>query len=248
MNKIAITGKGGVGKTSIAAVLSILFSKEKKVIAVDADPDSNLAASIGFPEPGKIVPISEMKDLISERTEYKNGFFKMNPKVEDIPEKFCPEFNNIRLINMGVMKKGGSGCFCPENALVKTLVGHLLLQRDEVLIMDMPAGIENLSRGTAASVDAILIIVEPDIKSIETARRIQILCKDLKIKKVFAIGNKVTNTDDENYIIENLKDVEILGFICYDNFFRNFKGIISENNISIINQIEKIKLKLGGIQ
>ncbi|HAM38477.1 MAG TPA: carbon monoxide dehydrogenase [Elusimicrobia bacterium] len=248
MNKIAITGKGGVGKTTIAAVLSILFSKEKKVIAVDADPDSNLAASIGFPESEKIIPISEMKDLINKRTEYKNGFFKMNPKVEDIPEKFCPEYKNIRLINMGVMKKGGSGCFCPENAFIKTLVGHLIIQRDEVLIMDMPAGIENLSRGTASGVDAVSIVVEPDIKSIETASRIEKLCKDLKIKKVFAIGNKVTNKNDENYIVDNIKGIEILGFICYDSNFRNFRGAISDDNISLINQIDKIKSKLGGLR
>lgn len=188
-----MTGKGGVGKTTIAAGLSVIYSKEKKVIAMDADPDSNLAETIGFPDPEKIIPISKMNDLINERTEAKNGFFKMNPKVDDIPEKFCPEYKNIRLLNMGSIKKGGSGCFCPENAFIKTLISHLLLQRDEFLIMDMPAGIENLSRGTAFGVDILGFIGYN--RNLRTARGVlscdnSVLSQIEKIKNVLEIKNE----------------------------------------------------------
>ncbi|MEW6556542.1 MAG: ArsA-related P-loop ATPase [Elusimicrobiota bacterium] len=240
MKKIAITGKGGVGKTTIAATLAIAFSKEKKVVAVDCDPDSNLAETLNFPEPKKIIPISEMKNLIQARTESKNGFFKMNPKVDDIPERFCPEYKNIRLINMGSIKKGGSGCFCAENTFIKTFISHLLLQRNEFLIMDMPAGIENLSRGTASAVDAVLIVVEPDMKSIETAKRIRQLCNELKIKKVFIIGNKVIDKTDKDFIRQNIDMLDILEFIKYNRNIRTSRGLLSENK-SILTQIYKIK-------
>jgi len=184
--KIAISGKGGVGKTLIASLLCRVFAREGyDVIAVDADPDANLAASLGLPDADKITPISEMTELIEERTGTKSGdggpFFKLNPKVSDIPEKYAVKNDGISLMVMGRMKPGGVGCYCAENSFLQALMTHLLLSRNEVVIMDMAAGIEHLSRGTARMVDILLIVVEPGRQSIETAYRISRLANDLRI-------------------------------------------------------------------
>jgi len=138
--KIAISGKGGVGKTLLASMLSKIFAESGySVIAIDADPDANLAATLGFPYPEQIAPISEMSDLIEERTGARPGqsapYFKLNPKVEDIPEKYALKQNGIRLMRMGRVKKGGTGCYCPENALLKALLTHILVARNEVVIL-----------------------------------------------------------------------------------------------------------------
>ena len=164
--KIAISGKGGVGKTTLAALLIDYFrSQGKKVLAVDADPDANLALALGIPDPENITPLSQMKEMIAERTDSKpgsmGGFFKMNPKVDDIPEKYSRQVDGVKLIVMGGVKKGGSGCICPESVLLRTLVTHMVLLRDEVVVMDMEAGIEHLGRATAQGVDKLIIVVEP---------------------------------------------------------------------------------------
>ncbi|HID94450.1 MAG TPA: adenylyl-sulfate kinase [Candidatus Latescibacteria bacterium] len=218
--KIAVTGKGGVGKTTLAAALALLFSRDGiKVVAIDGDPDSNLAATLGFPEAEKIVPLAEMKQLIAERTGVKEGvigsYFKLNPRVDDIPERFCPEYKGIRLMVMGGIRSGGSGCFCPENAFLKSLLAHLLIARDEVVILDMEAGVEHLSRGTAAAVDALILVVEPTKRSIETALRIKRLASDLQIKKVFVVPNKLRTKADADFIKSNLQGLEFLGSIRY---------------------------------
>ncbi len=164
--KIAISGKGGVGKTLLASLLSKTFAESGySVIAIDADPAANLAATLGFPHPEEITPISEMKELIEERTGARPGesapYFKLNPKVDDIPEKYAQKHNGIRLMRMGGIKGGGSGCYCAENTRVKALISHLLMARNEVVIMDMTAGIEHLGRATARAVDQLIVVVEP---------------------------------------------------------------------------------------
>ena len=163
--KIAISGKGGVGKTLLASLLAKIFSESGySVLAIDADPDANLAANLGFPNPDAIVPISELNELIEERVGAKPGqsgsFFKLNPEVDDLPEKYSAKFHGIRLMVMGRIKRGGTGCYCPEGALLQALLAHLLLQRDEVVILDMEAGIEHLTRGTAKAVDWLIVVVE----------------------------------------------------------------------------------------
>ena len=219
--KIAISGKGGVGKTLLASLLSKIFVQSGySVIAIDADPDANLAATLGFPDPDSITPISEMSDLIQERTGARPGesapYFKLNPKVDDIPEKYAREMDGIRLMLMGRVKRGGAGCYCPESALLQTLMGHLLLARNEVVIMDMEAGIEHLGRGTARAVDELIVVVEPGRRSIETAHNVRNLAAEIGIQNLAIVGNKVRNESDRDFIETNLSDFHILGYIPYD--------------------------------
>ncbi len=219
--KIAISGKGGVGKTLLAAFLSHVFaSSGYSVIAIDADPDANLAATLGYSHPELITPISELNDLIEERVGVRPGtsgsFFKLNPKVDDLPEKYSVKMDGIRIMAMGRIKRGGTGCYCAEGALLQALVSHLLLQRDEVIVMDMEAGIEHLSRGTTKAVDKLIIVVEPGRRSLETAETINKLARDLGLLNIAAVGNKIRSKADEEFIKSNLPDIEILGFIYYD--------------------------------
>jgi len=219
--KIAISGKGGVGKTLLASLLSTVFVEfGYSVIAIDADPDANLAATLGFPHPEKITPISEMSTLIEERTGARPGqiapYFKLNPKVDDLPEKYSLKYNSIKLMVMGRIKRGGTGCYCPEGALLQALITHLLLARDEVVILDMEAGIEHLSRGTARAVDKLIIVVEPGRRSVETAYRITSLAKDISLQNIAIVGNKLRNQSEREFLISSLPDFEFLGFIPYD--------------------------------
>jgi len=238
--KLAITGKGGVGKTTLAATLALLFSKDDdRVIAIDADPDSNLAATLGFPEPEKIVPLVDMKELISERTEVQSGgfgsYFKLNPKVDDIPERYGPEYQGVRLLAMGGGRKGGSGCFCPESAFLRSLLAHLLIGREDVVILDMEAGIEHLTRGTAQGVDALIVVVEPGKRSVETAFRIKELASDLNIGNLFVVGNKVRDHSDADFIREHISDLDLLGLIAYD---REMEDPIGETALEMVRPIK----------
>ena len=219
--KIAISGKGGVGKTLLASLLSRVFAEfGYSVIAIDADPDANLAATLGFSHPEEITPISELSALIEERTGARPGqaatYFRLNPKVDDLPEKYCQEYNGIRLMVMGRIKKGGSGCYCPENALLQALVTHLLLARDEVVILDMEAGVEHLGRATAKAVDKLIVVVEPSRRSVETAYRIDKLAQDIGLQNIAVVGNKVRSQSDREFLISSMPGVALLGFILYD--------------------------------
>jgi len=219
--KIAISGKGGVGKTILASLLSWAFAQSGySVLAIDADPDANLAATLGFPNADKITPISEMSTLIEERTGVRPGqiasYFKLNPKVDDLPERYCQEKDGIKLMVMGRIKKGGTGCYCPENALLQALITHLLLTRDEVVILDMEAGIEHLGRATAKAVDKLIVVVEPSQRSIETALRIKELANDIGLQNIAIVGNKIRSQSDRESLTSSLPNFEFLGFIPYD--------------------------------
>ncbi len=219
--KIAVSGKGGVGKTTFSALLiRALNENNKRVLAIDADPDANLAAAVGIPDADKIVPIAEMKDLIFERTEAKpgtiGGFFKLNPKVDDLPDALSARLGNIKLMRLGGVKKGGSGCICPESTLLKALVTHIVLARDEVVVMDMEAGIEHLGRATASAVDRLVVVVEPGRRSIETARHIQKLAAEIRLTQIAMVGNKIRGQSDKDFLTQNLPDLNFIGFIPYD--------------------------------
>ena len=219
--KIAISGKGGVGKTTLASLLAKIFAEEGySVLAIDADPDANLAATLGFPQPEKITPITEMPSLIEERTGAQPGqiapFFKLNPRVDDIPEKYAHEHNGVRLMVMGRIKRGGSGCYCPENALLQALITHLLLARNEVVILDMEAGIEHLGRATAKAVDKLIVVVEPGRRSVETAHTIDKLAQDIGLQNIALVGSKIHSQPEKEFLISSLPGLEFLGFIPYD--------------------------------
>ncbi len=217
--KIAVSGKGGVGKTTLSSLLSrYLASNGYRVLAVDADPDANLGSALGI-DTSNITPVAKMDELIHERTGAKpgtvGGFFKMNPKVDDLPESLGREKDGVRLLMMGTVKKGGGGCVCPESVMLKALMSHLVLYQKDVVIMDMEAGIEHLGRGTAQGVDRLIIVVEPGRRSIETAAKVRELTEDIGLSQVAAVGSKVRNEKEEQFLRDNLNGIELVGVLPF---------------------------------
>ncbi len=224
MPKIAVTGKGGVGKTSFASLLAyVLVEQGHKVYAIDADPNATLAQALGFPPDlaAQITPIVEMADLIEERTGARPGeygrMFKLNPRVDDIPSRFSVEYRNVHLLQMGTVRGAGAGCACPENAMLKTLVTYLLLRERETVILDMVAGLEHLGRGTASAVDVMFAMVEPGTRSVQTVWAIHELAQGLGIDKFCVVGNKVRHERDEAFIRERLDGLSIVGMLPYSD-------------------------------
>jgi CO dehydrogenase maturation factor len=221
--KIAIAGKGGVGKTTLAGVMARYLAEEGyKVLTIDADPDANLASALGFPlELLKgVTPLAEMTPLVEERTGAKKGtfskVFKLNPKVDDIPDTYGVTHHGVKLLILGSIPQAEGGCFCPENVLLKGLLHHILVKRDEVVIIDMEAGLEHLSRGSTKHVDAFIVVVEPGQRSISTAQQIRRLAQDLGVQKVYGVGNKVTSPVDRALIEQGLSELSFLGHLSFN--------------------------------
>ncbi len=219
--KIAVTGKGGVGKTTFAATLARLYADEgRPVLAADVDPDANLGLALGFSEEelDKIVPITKMRRLIEERTgaNADNTFFRINPKVSDIPDTYGKVCNGVRLLVLGTVDTAGSGCVCPEHVMLKRIINNLVLHREDVVILDMEAGLEHLGRGTTEGMDQFVVVIEPGARSIQTYQNVKRLASGLGVKQVRVVANKVRDEKDEAFIRAKIPQEDLLGFVHYD--------------------------------
>ena len=219
--KLAITGKGGVGKTTLSSTLARLYAAEgRQVLAADVDPDANLGLALGLSqeEVDSIIPISRMRTLVEERTgaDEANKFFKLNPYVADIPDKYAKEVNGVKLLVMGTVDVGGSGCVCPEHVMLKAILSSLSYRKDDVVIMDMEAGLEHLGRGTAANMDQFIVVVEPGARSVQTYTNVKRLAKDLGVKQVRVVANKVRDQKDEDFLRSVIPPEDFLGCIHYN--------------------------------
>lgn len=220
--KIAVTGKGGVGKSTVVGLLARALADDGwKVLAIDADPDANLASAIGIaPERiAHMTPISKMTDLARERTGAAatgGAHFILNPKVDDIPDEFCVEHAGIKMLLMGTVNHAGTGCVCPQHALVRTLLRHILTRRKECVLIDMEAGIEHFGRGTVEAVDLLIVVVEPGARSFQTARQIEQLARELGIGRIAYVANKVSGDRDEAFIGEQAAHCDVLAMLPFD--------------------------------
>ncbi len=219
--KLAITGKGGVGKTTLSSTLARLYAAEgRTVLAADVDPDANLGLALGLSqeEVDAIVPISKMRTLVEERTgaTAANQFYKLNPYVADIPDNYAKEINGVKLLVMGTVDVGGTGCVCPEHVMLKAILSSLTYRKNDVVIMDMEAGLEHLGRGTAANMDQFIVVIEPGARSVQTYRNVKRLAKDLGVKRVRVVANKLRDDRDEDFIRSAIPAEDLLGCIHYN--------------------------------
>ncbi|HIU76870.1 MAG TPA: AAA family ATPase [Candidatus Pelethocola excrementipullorum] len=253
--KIAVTGKGGVGKTTISAVLARLYAKEgKKVYAVDVDPDANLGLALGISEEEleAITPISKMRKLVEERTgaDKSNTYYKVNPKVDDIPDTYGKECNGVTLLTLGTVETAGGGCVCPENVMLKRIINNLVLHRDDIVILDMEAGLEHLGRGTTEGMDQFLVVIEPGSRSVQTYRNVKRLAEGLGVKDVKVVANKVRNEEDEKFVRSKIPAEDFLGCIHYNTkvIEADREGISPyESNETATNEIIQIKEKFDAL-
>ena len=219
--KVAITGKGGVGKTTLSSTLARLYADEgRTVLAADVDPDANLGLALGLSqeEVDQIIPISRMKDLAKERTGASddNKFYKLNPYVADIPEKFAKTINGVKLLVMGTVDLGGSGCVCPDHVMLKSILSALTYRKNDVVVMDMEAGLEHLGRGTAANMDQFIVVIEPGSRSVQTYHNVKRLANDLGVKRVRVVANKIRDEQDEQFVRNAIPAEDLLGCIHYN--------------------------------
>ena len=219
--KLAITGKGGVGNTTLSSTLARLYADEgRTVLAADVDPDANLGLALGLTqeEVDEIVPISKMRTLVEERTgaTAANKFFKLNPYVADIPDTFSKDINGVKLLVMGTVDVGGSGCVCPEHVMLKSVLSNLTYRKNDVVIMDMEAGLEHLGRGTAMNMDQFIVVIEPGARSVQTYHNVKRLASDLGVKRVRVVANKVRDSRDEEFVRSAIPADDLLGCIHYN--------------------------------
>jgi len=209
-----------VGKTTVCAVWAQLFAQDGfDVLAIDADPNANLALAFGVPAEQTPVPLIQMKELIAERTGTRKdavgAYFRLNPKVSDLPEKYWVRVDGVKLLVLGAITRAGTGCACPEGAFLKALLTHTILQREELVLVDLAAGVESMGRASIQGIDALVVVVEPGGRSIETANNVAEMAKDLGIKYVAAIANKITEAAQTDIIRSQLRDIPLLVSLSY---------------------------------
>jgi CO dehydrogenase maturation factor len=256
--KLAIVGKGGAGKTTLAAALSRKLSTQgRSVVAVDADPDGNLAAAFGVPEDRAPEPVAHMRELILERTDAKDeGFgliFKLNPQVDDLPDRFSVDCDGVRLLVMGTVESGGKGCMCPESAVLKALMQHLLLRVADDVILDMEAGLEHMGRASATGVDALIAVVEPGMRSVQTAARVRQLAADIGITRTYVVANKIREPHQMEVLENKLSGQTILGTLPYSDELARAdlegrSGDVRDSDfVGAVNRLgEALETQLGG--
>jgi CO dehydrogenase maturation factor len=255
--KLAISGKGGTGKSTLSAALALMMTgKGWRVLAVDADPDGNLAAALGTPpdEISRIIPISKQKELIEERTGAKikqyGQMFKLNPEVSDIADRYGTDVSGVTLLVLGAIEAGGSGCACPESVLIRALVTDLVLHRKDALIMDMEAGIEHLGRATAKGVDTLLVMVEPSQRAIDSARRVARLAGEIGLRDIRFVANKIASRGDEQFVRNALGGQDIVGVIPWSEAIRSAerqgRPVLDRAGDGLLGCFETILAKLPG--
>ncbi len=212
--KLAVAGKGGVGKTTLVALLAReAVAQGYRVLVVDADSDPNLATTLGIDE--SVVTLADDEELVTDRVG-SGGFVRLNPTVDDIPPRYTVERHGVRLLVLGGIRGGGTGCACPANTLLMALLAHLLVREDDVVLLDMEAGIEHLGRGTVRNVDGLILVVESDRKTLETGERTIGLARELGIQRIVAVANRVRDNEDSQRIRDALpSDIEVAGSIPY---------------------------------
>ncbi len=255
IKKLAVCGKGGVGKTTFSSVLSyVLARKGREVFAIDADPNPTLAEALGIPDHilADITPIAEMTELIAERTGARPGeygsFFKLNPRVKDIPDRYAIRYRDIHFLMMGATKKAGQGCACPENTMIKALMSYLIVKEKETVVLDMVAGTEHMGRGTAASVDVMLIVVEPGTRSIKAAKQFHRFARDLAISKICFVANKVRSEKDELFIKKQMLGLDLVGSLPYsDSIIEGERGGIAiyDSDSEYREEVSRILERIG---
>ena len=258
--KLAVSGKGGVGKSTVSGALALMLAEAgRRVLAIDADPDANLADSLGIPAAARerLVSIARQGELIEARTGARPGtygqLFTLNPEVSDIADRFAYAWRNVNLIVMGEARKGGGGCMCPENALIQALIDNLVLDRDEDVVMDMEAGIEHLGRGTARGVDAMLVVCEPGQRSIDCGVKIAEICADLGLERVAFLGNKSASDADDAFLRDALGARGLLGILRWSDALRDADrdGVSARDHLGAENEavlrqvIGKMKWGIG---